>query len=158
MKRRREEDPAGESPRVPPPRPRRACRVSEPRRRRSTARSRLDQRERERERRVSDADASYYATQTGARTPKHVIPKRNHAKKPTLISKTALLTRYLSQGPVKQLKVDHQGHHPTRSYVLPTTASCRCEHESTIYPPLNTCQATTRKGPPCRSIELLARV
>ena len=51
-----------------------------PRREGLAARSRHGQRERERERRVSDADASYNATTTGARTPEHVIPKRNHAK------------------------------------------------------------------------------
>jgi hypothetical protein len=66
------------------------------------AESRVGQRERERERRVSDADASYNATTTGARTPKHVIPKRNHAKKPTLSQKTS---RSLSQGPVKNMLV-----------------------------------------------------
>jgi hypothetical protein len=61
----------------------------------SHAERRPGQRERERERRVSDADASYNATTTGARTPKHMIPKRKHAKNNSL-SET---TRSLSQGP-----------------------------------------------------------
>src|SRR6185437_5768145 len=54
-------------------------------------------RERERERRVSDAHAPYNAPTWGARTPKHVIPKRNHAKNNSL----SKMTRSLSQGPVK---------------------------------------------------------
>gem|GEM_PF-6348583 len=37
--------------------------------------SRPGQRERERERRVSDADASYYASPVSTRTLKHMIPK-----------------------------------------------------------------------------------
>jgi hypothetical protein len=53
------------------------------------------QRERERERRVSDADASYYASTVNTRTPKHVNPQRPHAKYNSL-SET---TRSLSQGP-----------------------------------------------------------
>jgi hypothetical protein len=56
---------------------------------------RVAQRERERERRVSDADASYKGPSSDTRTPKHVIPQRNHAKNNSL-SKT---TRSLSQGP-----------------------------------------------------------
>ena len=39
------------------------------------AESQPGQRERERERRVSDADASYYASRLSTRTLKHVIPK-----------------------------------------------------------------------------------
>jgi hypothetical protein len=59
----------------------------------------VDQRERERERRVSVADASYYGPVFDAKTLKHAIPQRKHAKNDPL-SKN--VTRSLSQGhPVK---------------------------------------------------------
>ena len=88
-----------------------------PRRKGLAARSRLGQRERERERRVSDADASYNTPSRGARTPKHVIPKRNHAKNNSLSKKRAGPSPKV---PVKTMLVSTTETDPkTRPYVPP---------------------------------------
>src|SRR6202046_3011084 len=83
-----------------------------PRREGLAPKRRLAQRERERERRVSDADASYYATNRGARTPKHVIPKRNHAKNNSLSKKRA--------GPSPKVPVKTSWRRPQRPTQNPT--------------------------------------
>src|SRR6185437_5201753 len=96
--------------------------AAEPRREDLAARSRPAQRERERERerRVSVADASYNAPIKDARTPKHVIPKRNHAKNNSL-SKTS---RSLSQGPRQYCWRRPRRPTQTRPYVRPTPHMC----------------------------------
>ena len=94
-----------------------AYRRSSPRREGLAPWGQLGQRERERERRVSDADASYYATTTSARTPKHVIPKRNHAKYNPLSKKRA--------GPSPKVPVKNMLVSTTKTDPDPTLCSAR---------------------------------
>src|ERR1700734_2344243 len=98
------------------------------------AESRLGQRERERERerRASDADASYYAPTRSARTPKHVIPKRNHAKNNSLSKNDPVpLPRAL----LKPVSVSPQSPTPTRPYVVLHPIGVLMPHRGVTYKP-----------------------
>jgi hypothetical protein len=92
--------------------------------------SRAGQRERERERRVSDADASYYAPNRGARTPDCVIPKRNHARYNSL----SKASRSLSQGPRQNcVGVDHEDRPRPDLMYAPPNSYLRCGYVATVH-------------------------